>query len=318
MTHTIVMIPRHQIDPSELRIREPKTDDVRFEALKENIAELGINVPLVVRPRKGEDGSPIPDRYELIEGLQRYTIAGHDHLDIEDLPCFVRDVDDDTAQILQFGLNEFRIPNSPVEKANLFKTVLNRHPEMSQKDLARMAGVSDATLSQILKLNRLCPEAKALVEKGKLGASKAVALANVPPENQPDMFEHIDQDAGQFISRSIAYARECKKAIAPKKAIDLVVPTPKSKAELTDMLNIARADVGAADPDNADYLRLVGRKEMIEEVLKVDPESLDAKKESKEIATKRREIEKLEKQLKARKEMEAELAKQKESLATLV
>lgn len=78
----------------------------------ESIRQYGVLVPAIVRPR--EDGG-----YEIIAGHRRRH--GSELVGLQNLPCIVREMDDDTATILMVDSNIQRENILPSERAQAYK-----------------------------------------------------------------------------------------------------------------------------------------------------------------------------------------------------
>ena len=81
----------------------------------ESIRQYGVLVPAIVRPR--EDGG-----YEIVAGHRRKH--GSELAGLQNLPCIVREMDDDTATILMVDSNIQRENILPSERAQAYKMKL--------------------------------------------------------------------------------------------------------------------------------------------------------------------------------------------------
>ena len=90
-------------------------DDEAMQETAESIRQYGVLVPAIVRPR--EDGG-----YEIIAGHRRKH--GSELAGLQNLPCIVREMDDDTATILMVDSNIQRENILPSERAQAYKMKL--------------------------------------------------------------------------------------------------------------------------------------------------------------------------------------------------
>lgn len=90
-------------------------DDEAMQETAESIRQYGVLVPAIVRPR--EDGG-----YEIIAGHRRRH--GSELVGLQNLPCIVREMDDDTATILMVDSNIQRENILPSERAQAYKMKL--------------------------------------------------------------------------------------------------------------------------------------------------------------------------------------------------
>ena len=90
-------------------------DDEAMLETAESIRQYGVLVPAIVRPR--EDGG-----YEIVAGHRRKH--GSELAGLQNLPCIVREMDDDTATILMVDSNIQRENILPSERAQAYKMKL--------------------------------------------------------------------------------------------------------------------------------------------------------------------------------------------------
>ena len=90
-------------------------DDEAMQETAESIRQYGVLVPAIVRPR--EDGG-----YEIVAGHRRKH--GSELAWLQNLPCIVREMDDDTATILMVDSNIQRENILPSERAQAYKMKL--------------------------------------------------------------------------------------------------------------------------------------------------------------------------------------------------
>jgi len=99
--------------------------------MRDSIASEGFWNSISVRPAKEDD------RYEIIDGLFRYTCACD--LGLESMPCIIkRNVSDDAVLAAQIQANAIRPETKPVEFARQMKQILTRRPEMTFDELAHL------------------------------------------------------------------------------------------------------------------------------------------------------------------------------------
>lgn len=107
----VIQIPLSELHPfpdHPFKVR----DDEAMQETAESIRQYGVLVPAIVRPR--EDGG-----YEIIAGHRRKH--GSELAGLQNLPCIVREMDDDTATILMVDSNIQRENILPSERAQAYK-----------------------------------------------------------------------------------------------------------------------------------------------------------------------------------------------------
>jgi ParB/RepB/Spo0J family partition protein len=128
-----------QIDPDPHQPRE-HFDLNALEGLAASMAEIGLAVPILVRP----DG----ERFVIVHGERRWRAAGLIGWDA--IPADVRDIDADTASWLALVENVQRSDLTPIEEAFAFKGRLDRG--ITQEELGRRIGKSQSYIAHKLRL----------------------------------------------------------------------------------------------------------------------------------------------------------------------
>lgn len=143
----------HPFPDHPFQVRE----DASMQETAESVKEYGVLVPAIVRPR--EDGG-----YEIVTGHRRKH--GSELAGLQNLPCIVREMDDDTATILMVDSNIQRENILPSERAQAYKMKLEAikrqgartdltSPKISAKfrsddEVGQDAGVSGDTMLSIM------------------------------------------------------------------------------------------------------------------------------------------------------------------------
>ena len=167
--------------------------------------------PFSVRPAKdgGQDSDKDSGKYEIIDGLYRYTSARDLRLDT--IPCIIKhNVSDDAALAAQIQANAIRPETSPVAFAMQMKRMLTRRPEMKFDELAHMIHKSPGWVRQTLGLLRLGAKAKAMLEHGEIPIQSAYMLAKIPSKLQAD---YLDQARTLSAREFQALGGQCNKAV---------------------------------------------------------------------------------------------------------
>ena len=181
----------------------------------DSIKEYGVLTPGIVRPR--EDGG-----YEIVAGHRRKH--GSELAGLSDMPCIVREMDDDTATILMVDSNIQREDILPSERAQAYKMkmeALKRQgarsdltsPQVASKfraddEVAKAAGVSGDTVRRFVRLTELQPELQQMVDDKKIAMTPAVELSYLKPEEQQMLLTAIDSEQA---TPSLSQAQRMKK-----------------------------------------------------------------------------------------------------------
>ena len=198
-------------------------DDEAMQNTVDSIKEYGVLTPGIVRPR--EDGS-----YEIVAGHRRKH--GSELAGLSDMPCIVREMDDDTATILMVDSNIQREDILPSERAQAYKMKLDairrkagrpaKTAEIDGKNNSRQvvgnlesaaivgqeAGDSGRQVQRYIRLTELQPELQQMVDEKKIAMTPAVELSYLKPEEQQMLLTAIDSEQA---TPSLSQAQRMKK-----------------------------------------------------------------------------------------------------------
>ena len=212
-TEQVVQIPLaelHSFEGHPFKV----LDDESMEQTVESIKQIGIAVPLIVRP--DPDGG-----YEILSGHRRHhaaEIAGFDTV-----PVIVKDLDDDASIILMVDSNLQRENILPSERAWAFKMKLDamKHQgsradrtstqvveKLSAEQVGEEAGMSRESFRRYIRLTNLIPEVLDMVDNKEIAFNPAVELSFLKPEEQKLFLEA--KDAAQT-TPSLSQAQRLKK-----------------------------------------------------------------------------------------------------------
>ncbi|MFP3947451.1 MAG: ParB/RepB/Spo0J family partition protein [Gemmatimonadota bacterium] len=150
--------PRREFAESELK------------DLTSSIRANGLLQPLVVRPAGGSPGRP---RYQLVAGERRLRAVRD--LGWEKVPAVVRDVDDETLLVLALVENIQREALSPLEEAEGYHVLADEFG-LTQEQIASTVGKDRSTVANMLRLLKLPPSIRKLLDQGALAMGHARAL----------------------------------------------------------------------------------------------------------------------------------------------
>ena len=154
--------PRKQFDPDALA------------DLADSIREHGIIQPLTVR--KLQSGY-----YQIIAGERRWRAARMAGL--SQVPAIVIEADDRKAMELAMIENLQREDLNPIEEAEGYQVLMDTY-NMTQEEAAGRVGKSRSAVANSLRLLKLCPAVRAMVEDGRLSGGHARALLPLSPDVQ--------------------------------------------------------------------------------------------------------------------------------------
>ena len=178
-----VTIPVAQIEPG---LNQPRKhfDEEALAGLAESIRQHGIIQPLTVR--KLQSGY-----YQIIAGERRWRaarIAG-----LTQVPAIVIEADDRKAMELAMIENLQREDLNPMEEAEGYQTLMQQY-NMTQEETAQRVGKSRSTVANAMRLLKLCPPVRAMVEDGRLSSGHARAILPLSPAMQESAANAIIKD----------------------------------------------------------------------------------------------------------------------------
>ena len=153
--------------------RNPRTlfEEAELDELAASIRERGIIQPIIVRPIAG-----LPDAFEIIAGERRWRAA--QRAGLHELPVVVIAADDKTALEIAIVENVQRSDLGALEEAAGYERLIAEHG-YSQSDLATTLGKSRSHVANTLRLLKLPPPVREMLERGDLSAGHARALLSV-------------------------------------------------------------------------------------------------------------------------------------------
>lgn len=157
-------------------------DSASLQELADSISAQGVVQPIVVRA-SGE-----ADRYEIIAGERRWRAA--QLAGLHEIPVVIREVGDQAALAIALIENIQREDLNPLEEAEALRRLLEEF-SMTHQQVADAVGKSRATVTNLLRLNELNPEAKALLQKGGIEMGHARAILAVAYDGQGEIARQV-------------------------------------------------------------------------------------------------------------------------------
>lgn len=148
-------------------------NDKKLFDLADSIREQGIIQPLIVRPAD--------ENYEIVAGERRWRaarIAG-----LNEVPVIIKPISDQVALALALIENIQREDLNSLEQAFALAR-LKEEFEMSDQQIANVISQSRSTVTNSIRLLKLCPEVKELLSAGRLEMGHARALLGLDEGKQ--------------------------------------------------------------------------------------------------------------------------------------
>ena len=166
-------LPIESLQPGKYQPRKDMSPDA-LEELSHSIKAQGIIQPIVVRA--------IGDKqFEIIAGERRWRAAQLAEIDL--VPCLVKDVPDEAAVAMALIENIQREDLNAMEEAIALERLLTEF-ELTHQEVADAVGKSRATVTNLLRLNKLNDEVKTLLEHGDIEMGHARALLALEGDEQ--------------------------------------------------------------------------------------------------------------------------------------
>ncbi len=153
----------------------------KLNELAESIKENGIIQPLIVSKTQSSD-------YMLIAGerrLQAAKLAGLDRV-----PVVIRSVSD--KELLQLAIveNVQREDLNPIEEAMAYQALAEDF-QLTHSEIATVVSKNRSTITNSIRLLKLQPEIRELINDGEISAGHARAILSVKEEHQLAFAQHI-------------------------------------------------------------------------------------------------------------------------------
>ena len=213
------MLPIEELHPFKehpFKIR----DDKEMQALTRSVQEIGIKVPILVRPRP----SPL-DGYEIVAGHRR-TQSAIDS-DLDGILAIIEDMDDETATILMADSNltqrTFILPSERAKALKMKLDAIKRQGERtdltsvqlaqkffgktSREIIGEQIGESQDQVRRFIRLNELIDPLLDSLDAEEIKFTPAVELSHLKPEEQSELVYVMETEE---VSPTLAQAKTLK------------------------------------------------------------------------------------------------------------
>ncbi len=167
---TVQYISIHDVKPNANQPRKV-FDEEKIAELAASIKENGIIQPLIVR-KKGKG-------YEIVAGERRWRASVK--AELKEIPCIVRELDDEQNMLLAIVENMQREDLNPMEEAEGLNQMIAAYG-LTQEQVSKSIGKSRPYIANSLRLLKLPEEIRDLISDGSLSAGHGRALVSVPDE----------------------------------------------------------------------------------------------------------------------------------------
>lgn len=231
----IEMIPLDRISISTFNVRadEPFGDEEDQE-LVESIGSFGVLQPIIVRP--------VGDMYELTAGRRRLFSARESGL--TEIPCIIKDIDDDETLDISLIENLLRKDLDPVTIGRALKRRIDRSG-ISLREYARRIGMPISTMSEFLRMTDLSPDMQNEVKAGTIAFRNALKVVrlNLPPEKEMELaMEAREGGFDAFKNALDRVASEQEKRGAPKGLLIVRISWGQESTEYSALKQFAESE----------------------------------------------------------------------------
>ncbi len=143
-------------------------DREKIKSLEESIKNHGIMQPIIVR--KSNDG------FEIVAGERRWRAAKNAKID--DVPCIIRELDDEKLMELSLIENLQREDLNDIEEALAYKRLTDEF-KMTQDRIAKIIGKSRSYVANTLRLLNLSEQVRELIVDSTLSGGHGRALLRI-------------------------------------------------------------------------------------------------------------------------------------------
>ena len=162
----------HDVKPNTNQPRKT-FDEEKIAELAASIRENGIIQPLIVR-KKGKT-------YEIVAGERRWRASVK--AELKEVPCIVRELDDEQNMLLAIVENMQREDLNPLEEAEGLNQMIASYG-LTQEQVSKSVGKSRPYIANSLRLLKLPEDIRELISEGKLSAGHGRALLSVEDEER--------------------------------------------------------------------------------------------------------------------------------------
>lgn len=168
-------VPVRQIVPNENNPRaKHHFEPGELLSLRQSIEEHGVLEPILVQPFRDGAG----DRFLLIEGERRYTVAKE--LGLDEIPAVIGEkLDDHDQLVVMFNVHSNRRGWEMAEQLRAIRDLKERNGDRSDEDMARDLGMSLATFKDRLRVLSMGDQVVSDIATEKLDYSSALRVGQV-------------------------------------------------------------------------------------------------------------------------------------------
>lgn len=160
-------------------------DEESLQELADSIATQGVVQPIVVRQKTAVDGR---ERFEIVAGERRWRAS--QKAGLSQVPAVIKSFDDQTAAAVSLIENIQRENLNPLEESSALKRLIDEF-DMTHQQVAESVARSRASVSNLLRLQELNPDVKALLAMRDIDMGHARALLAIEGVQQSSVAKEV-------------------------------------------------------------------------------------------------------------------------------
>ena len=196
------------VEPNREQPRKYFDEDALLE-LAESIKNVGLLQPILVQDRESY--------YEIIAGERRWRackLAG-----LKEIPVIIRKFTEQEIVEISIIENIQREDLNPIEEAMAYKRLLDEF-NLKQDEVAEKVSKNRTTITNSLRLLKLCDEVQQMDIDGKLSTGHARAIISIEDPNEQTLFAEKIFDEKMSVRDVEKYIKNMNKPVKPKKKVN--------------------------------------------------------------------------------------------------
>ena len=204
----VVQVNITKIEPNRNQPRKSFDEDSLIE-LSESIKQYGIINPLIVTDKE--------DHYEIVGGERRWRAAKK--AGIKEVPVIIKDLSEHEIAEISLIDNIQREDINPIEEALAYRKLIDEFG-YTQDVVAEKVSKSRVTITNSLRLLKLCEKVRQMVIDGLITTGHARALISVESEEEQTMLAQKVFDEKLSVRETEKLVKNLGKTPKPKKVVE--------------------------------------------------------------------------------------------------
>lgn len=198
----------NKVEPNREQPRKMFDEDALLE-LSESIKQVGLLQPILVQDRD--------TYYEIIAGERRWRackLAG-----LKEIPVIIRKFTEQEIVEISIIENIQREDLNPIEEAMAYKRLLDEF-SLKQDEVAEKVSKNRTTITNSLRLLKLCDDVQQMVIDGKLSTGHARAILSIEDPSEQTMLAEKIFDEKMSVREVEKYIKDINKPKKEKKKLN--------------------------------------------------------------------------------------------------